>query len=128
MLECLVLGDSIAVGVGQNLPQCETIAKVGLSSSQVLASVKAVSKDIVVVSVGSNDPKNPELLRNVRALRAKINAKYVVWLLPYDRSASGVINQVANSNRDFVVNLRDYTTKDGVHPTNYKILAKELAK
>lgn len=128
MIECLVLGDSIAVGVGQNLPQCEVIAKVGLSSSQVLASVKAVSKDVVVVSVGSNDPKNPELLRNVRALRAKINAKYVVWLLPYDRSAAGAVSQVASSNRDFVINLRDYATNDGVHPKNYKILAKELAK
>jgi hypothetical protein len=128
MLECLVLGDSIAVGVGQNLPQCEVIAKVGLSSSQVLASVKAVSKDLVVVSVGSNDPRNPELLRNVRALRAKLDAKYVIWLLPYDRSAAGAIEQVAGSYRDYILDLRNYSTNDGVHPKNYKDVAKELTK
>ena len=128
MFECLVLGDSIAVGVGQNLPTCEVIAKVGLSSSQVLASVKKVSKDLVVVSVGSNDPRNPELLRNVRALRAKLDAKYVIWLLPYDRSAAGVIEQVAGTYRDYLLDLRNYSTNDGVHPKNYKELAKELVK
>jgi hypothetical protein len=128
MLDCLILGDSIAVGVGQNLPQCQTIAKVGRSSSQVLASVKEVSKDLVVISVGSNDPRNPELLRNVRALRAKINAKYVVWLLPYDRSASGAVRQVASSNRDYLIDLHNFSTKDGVHPANYKAVAKEIAK
>ena len=128
MFECLVLGDSIAVGVGQNLPTCETIAKVGLSSSQVLASVKKVSKDLVVVSVGSNDPRNPELLRNVRALRAKLDAKYVIWLLPYDRSAAGAVREVASSYRDYLLDLRNYDTNDGVHPKNYKELAKELTK
>lgn len=128
MIDCLILGDSIAVGVGQNFPECQLVAKVGLSSSQVLASVKEVSKDVVVVSVGSNDPQNPNLERNIRALRAKINAKYVIWLLPYDRSASETVFKVAGTNRDYTIDLRNFPTNDGVHPANYKNIAKELVK
>lgn len=128
MIECLVLGDSIAVGVAQHLPECQVIAKVGLTSSQVLASVKAVSNDVTIISVGSNDPRNPELLRNIRALRAKINAKYVIWLLPYDGGASDAVSYVAGSNRDYMINLNNFASGDGVHPKNYKSVAMEIRK
>jgi len=128
MIDCLVLGDSIAVGVAQHLPECQVIAKVGLSSSQVLAAVKAVSNDVTIISVGSNDPRNPELLRNIRALRAKINAKYVIWLLPYDGSASGAVRQVAGSHRDYLIDLKNFASGDGVHPKNYKSIAMEIRK
>ena len=128
MIDCLVLGDSIAVGVAQHLPECQVIAKIGRSSSQVLASVKAVSNDVTVISVGSNDPRNPELLRNIRALRAKINAKYVIWLLPYDDSASGAVRHVAGSHRDYLIDLKNFASADGVHPKNYKSIAMEIRK
>ena len=128
MIDCLVLGDSIAVGVAQHLPECQVIAKVGLSSSQVLASVKAVSNDVTIISVGSNDPRNPELLRNIRALRAKINAKYVIWLLPYDGSASGAVRHIAGANRDYIIDLKNFASGDGVHPKNYKAVAMEIKK
>ena len=53
--DCLILGDSIAVGVAQNLPQCEMVAKVGLNTDQMLRRSTHWISDTVIISLGSND-------------------------------------------------------------------------
>jgi len=57
MLECLILGDSIAVGVAQFRPECVAYAKGGINSRQWVNSyiTKNRSANTVIISLGSND-------------------------------------------------------------------------
>ena len=58
MLECLVLGDSIASGVGQARPECETVARVGITSgtyiNELLPGAPRAART-AVISLGVND-------------------------------------------------------------------------
>ena len=124
MIECMILGDSIGVGIGQHM-RCEVAAKVGRTSGQQLALVKHIDVEKAVISLGSNDPRNPELFRNLRLLRSKVHAKRVVWILPYDRSASDAARQVARIYHDRIVDLVDHPSRDRVHPGDYRAVAKK---
>ena len=37
-MTCLIIGDSLAVGVGEFRPECDTVAKVGITSQTYLAT------------------------------------------------------------------------------------------
>ena len=57
MLECLIVGDSIAVGVSQVRPECQSIAKSGINSrdwnNKHLHKLKPART--LVISLGAND-------------------------------------------------------------------------
>jgi lysophospholipase L1-like esterase len=60
MLECLILGDSLAVGVGQVRTECVTHAKSGINSydyvNRYLLHTKGDTQaKHVIISLGSND-------------------------------------------------------------------------
>ena len=87
---CLVLGDSIAVGTAQQA-NCAVAALSGISTKrwvqQFSASVESVAYafEVVLISLGTNDGKFPdpsayEYLR--RARKSVVHAKRVVWLAP----------------------------------------------
>jgi lysophospholipase L1-like esterase len=63
MLECLILGDSLAVGVGQARTECVTRAKSGINSydyvNRYLLHTKGDAQaKSVIISLGSNDTKS----------------------------------------------------------------------
>lgn len=130
MLECLIVGDSIAVGVGQHRPECVTVAKVGITSKnwnkQFLDRVEPAKT--VVVSLGANDYRsNTEL--HVRKLRIKLDTYRVYWILPDEKTRPdevAAIKQVAKEFNDIVVpRPESHMSPDKVHPTTkgYKELA-----
>src|SRR3954453_11456513 len=57
MLDCLIIGDSIALWTGVQLPECRLHAVEGVPSATVVGYVAAAAT--LVVSAGSNDPTNP---------------------------------------------------------------------
>lgn len=102
------------------------MAQVGRSSSQVLATIERTKAGTVIISVGSNDPTNPELMRNLRRIRDKVTGSgMVVWIAPYNQYASGAVKQIAAIYHDGVIELKHHRTRDGVHPSNYPKLAEE---
>jgi lysophospholipase L1-like esterase len=127
MTDCLIIGDSIGVGIALHTP-CKVAAQVGRASSTQAAIIKRVSADHVIISLGSNDPFDPELLRNLRRVRASINAKWVVWIVPYHSHAGGAVRRVADAYGDGMVELRAFKTADGVHPTNYRGVALDAMR
>ncbi|UOF79794.1 orF1-encoded proteiN [Caudoviricetes sp.] len=127
MIECVIIGDSIAVGIGQNMP-CKVEAKVGRTSERQLALVKQIDVEKAIISLGSNDPRNPELFRNLWLLRASVHAKRVVWILPYDRTAAEAARHVARIYRDGFVDLVDHPTRDRIHPSDYRAVAKKAGE
>ena len=125
MIECAVIGDSIAVGVNQHL-RCEQLAVVGRTTGMQAGIMKWVNRDLVVISLGSNDPMSPTLLQDLRRVRSRIVAERVVWLVPYHRHAAGAVYRVAEERRDRLVDLRLFETRDKVHPLNYKEVAADI--
>jgi hypothetical protein len=123
--EIVCIGDSIAVGLSSHL-QCVPFAQVGRSSGQALALVKRINANTVVVSLGSNDPNNPRLVSNLVGIRARIEAKVVIWVIPYNSRAAASVRDVAYRFKDAVIDLRNFKTRDGVHPRSYQSVARAM--
>jgi lysophospholipase L1-like esterase len=127
MLECLILGDSIAVGIAQHRPECVAYAKVGINSRNWVNQniTKELSAGTVIISLGSNDHKNVNTLRELFTLREVVRAKQVYWILPaINPEVQEMVDIVADKYEDKIIKIPT-VSKDGVHPTTnaYKELA-----
>jgi len=131
MLECLILGDSIAVGIAQHRTECVTYATVGINSRKFVDHhiTGDLNANTVVISLGANDSKNIKTLKELFALRQVIGSKHVVWVLPAkNKAAAEAVSIVADKFEDKSISIAELS-KDHVHPTTkeYKRLA-ELTK
>lgn len=126
MIECLIVGDSIAVGVHQHRPECVAYAKVGINSrnwnNRYLG--KTLPTKTAIISIGSNDNKI-KTLDEAALMRESIDAsERVYWILPANSDKAAIIRIVADAFGDMVLYIPQLS-KDGVHPTakSYKQLA-----
>lgn len=134
MLECLILGDSLAVGIGMNRPDCITVAKVGITSQNWLRSYHnhptiQQSYKVVVISLGTNDFRNTTA-ESLYDIRLKVKADMVVWILPNQSLKPiqrAIIREIANEFHDKTIELTKLS-HDGIHPTplGYKETAKKI--
>ena len=125
----VVVGDSIAVGTGSKIKDATVAATVGDSSTtiknKVLANTSIKNFTNAVISAGSNDPTNPQLANNLNAIRAALSARNYIWLLPYNATASAVVQNVASANGDKTINLTQFPSRDNLHPSNYALPANQ---
>lgn len=124
-MDCIAIGDSIAVGAGQ-AAHCSINAKVGASSSYIANHTLSTNKSVAIISAGSNDASNPKLASNLEKIRSKIKSKTVVWIVPYNRTAARAVISVARNNGDRYIDLVSVKTNDGVHPASYRQLIKRV--
>lgn len=117
MIDCLILGDSIAVGVAQHRPECQVEARVGVSAAAFHAV--QTSAGTVIISLGSNDGADPT--NALLKLRERIDAKSVVWIVPVIRWTAHV-RRVADLYGDTTITVM--AGPDGVHPASYRALAQ----
>ena len=134
----VVVGDSLAVGTGSQIPNAVVDAKVGINSGAVLSKAQndkqLQNADVAIISAGANDgagasgknPNSQQTIANLEAIRKSLNAKKYVWILPYNRSVAQDIMSVVKPG-DEVVDLAKTTTpsKDGIHPSSYSPVAKD---
>jgi lysophospholipase L1-like esterase len=127
MLECLILGDSIAVGTAQFRPDCAVYAKSGINSHNWLN--KNVDKNLtaksVIISLGSNDHSGVNTFQELMAIRQLTDAARVYWILPANKpKVREVVEIIARNFGDTMLPIPSLS-KDGVHPTTngYKELA-----
>jgi hypothetical protein len=123
-MNCSIIGDSIAVGIAQQLPECQSVAKVGIGSAGWLgrhASILDRPQDTLVISLGSNDGDVFE--RGVfEAIRARAHAQHILWVLPScNRAAHDGLLKFARTHGDIVVAFA--AGHDHIHPASYKTLA-----
>ena len=123
MIECLIVGDSIGVGVSQVRKECSAIVKSGINSRDW--NVKHLNRlqpaRTVIISLGANDYRGIDTDANIRRLRANVQADRVFWLLPSQRlkpEQVQFVKFVAQEYGDTVIPRpeRDISA-DGVHPT-----------
>jgi len=129
LLDCLILGDSIAVGTHMFRQECVAYAQVGINShnwNKKWPNVELIAKT-VVISLGSNDTKNINSKKELEILRKRVDAYHVFWILPAINSdRQEIIKQVASEYGDTIIPIT-HTAPDGIHPTipNYKEIAKK---
>lgn len=129
MIECILLGDSIAVGLRPHLP-CTLQAQVGRNSHHQSVIIRPIEARKVIISLGSNDVGDPTMmksqLRHLRLIRRNIDADKVIWILPYHNQGHENIRRVAAENGDGLLDLINFRTSDGVHPRSYKDVSNDL--
>jgi lysophospholipase L1-like esterase len=134
MLECLIVGDSIAVGVHQVRTECVAYATGGLNTWQwnKKYSNKVLASPVVIISLGTNDHKGVHTLKELSKTRANVTAQQVYWILPpcNNKFCKPIINEIvetiARSHGDIIIKT-DRLQKDGIHPSwaGYKELAEK---
>ena len=132
MIECLILGDSIAVGISQMRPECVVEAKSGINSEDyangLFRHFQLVDSKKTIISLGSNDA-HVESYGPMLALRELIKGD-VIWILSSNNEESRFSAlTIAKHFGDDVVDTMSYPmSPDGVHPTGkgYKMIAEEM--
>lgn len=135
MIECLILGDSIAVGVSQIRKECVSFVKSGINSKDFYNKHKSMlshptKTGVTIISIGPNDTKSIDTIKYANLIRENINGK-VYWILPSNTKKPEkfkIIKEVADVWGDVVIERpADKISPDGVHPTyaGYKEIAEK---
>lgn len=129
MLDCLILGDSIAVGTHQFRPECVAYAKAGWNSWQWRRDYikNDLSAKTVIISLGSNDHSGVRTIWELTRIREKVNADKVFWILPAIKpEIQEMVKVIAHDFKDTVITI-PRLQKDGVHPSwaGYKDIAEK---
>lgn len=128
MIDCLILGDSIAVGTHMQRPECVAYAKGGWNTWQwnrdyLKNDLKAKT---VIISLGSNDHKGVRTKVEIQRIREKVgSSSRVFWILPAIKpEIQAIVIDMAKEYGDIVLPITKLS-KDNVHPTTsgYKELA-----
>lgn len=137
MLDCLILGDSIAVGTQQFRQECVLVGKGGINTWQFNKNYahKIEPANTVIISLGSNDHSGVNSFKELLAMRRQVEGKQVFWILPAGNlKASGIdiesiqdmVKIIAKNYKDTVLTIPELS-KDKIHPTHngYKKLAEQ---
>lgn len=135
MLECLILGDSIAVGTKMFAPkECVSYSKGGWNTWQWNRSFgdKNLTAKNVVISLGTNDHAGVDTERELRKMRSKVKAERVVWIMPPCNSGfckptvNSIVKKLAREYGDVIVST-PYVQPDKIHPSwrGYKDLVNK---
>jgi len=127
MLECLILGDSIAVGAKQFAPHCELVGKGGINTWQWNNMYPAanLTAGVVIISLATNDHKYIKTEAELIKIRKRVKSSRVFWVLPAGNlkgsevpieTIQGYVKTVAAEYGDTVLPIRGLQ-KDGIHPS-----------
>lgn len=128
---CLILGDSIAVGVSSYTRCQKDFIKSGANTRTITKEFKNQEfKNWVIISSGSNDYR-PNSNADLLALRKSVKNAHVVWILPAPqfKVSRGFIKEIAAQFGDRVIEIGGLSS-DKVHPTGngYKQLADDIKR
>ena len=137
MLECLIIGDSIAQGIANVRTECVDYAHGGWNSWQInkLYKTTPLNAETVIISLGTNDNKYVDTYKELIQLRSRIKAKRVIWIMPQavnPRSGTNIgvvkasVDSVAGAHGDVILTIPQ-PMADRYHPTGrgYRQLANK---
>jgi lysophospholipase L1-like esterase len=128
MIDCLIIGDSIAVGTAQARPECIAYAKGGWNTWQWNKEFlkNDLSAKTVIISLGSNDHKGVRTKAELQRIREKVGVKArVFWILPAIKpDIQQIVNDMAKEYGDVVLPINKLQS-DKIHPSwpGYKEIA-----
>jgi lysophospholipase L1-like esterase len=135
MIDCLIIGDSIAVGTAMARPECVSYSRGGWNTWQwnkdYLSKAASQPAKTVIISLGANDHAGVKTEKELRKMREAITGNRVFWIDPgQDRKPipHDAIIRIAKEYGDTVLpRLKGHMSGDGIHPTGkgYKILGEQ---
>jgi lysophospholipase L1-like esterase len=128
MLDCLILGDSIAVGTAQVRKECVSYSTGGYNSWQwnKTYNKKDLNAKTVIISLGSNDHTGVRTVWELQQLRVRVKADHVFWIMPAIKpDVQKMVRTVAESYGDTIIPITRLQP-DGIHPSlaGYKNIAE----
>ena len=119
MIDCMILGDSIAVGTAVFKHGCEVYAQGGWNSWQWNKEFlkNDLSANTIIISLGSNDHKGVKTRKELETMREKVKGNRVYWILPAIKpDIQEIVKQIAEEHGDFVLPITRLQP-DGIHPS-----------
>jgi len=130
MLDCLIIGDSIAVGTQMFDKECALIAKGGINTAQWNRDYlkRDLNAKTVIISLGTNDHKGIRTKAELQRIREKVGTNaQVFWILPAIKpEIQTIVKDMATEYGDVVKPIKSLQP-DGVHPSRagYKQIVLE---
>jgi lysophospholipase L1-like esterase len=133
MIDCLIMGDSIAVGTKAFMPECVAYAKGGVNTYQWVNSNMGkapFTADTVIISLGTNDHQYVKTEAELRTVRLATKAKRVYWILPAIKpNIQDIVKKVASEYGDVVLPITNLQA-DKIHPSwaGYKDIKQKASE
>lgn len=135
MLECLIMGDSIAVGTKMFAPkECVSYSKGGFNTWQWNKRWGTVKLEAnkVVISLGTNDHKGVNTYKELMKMRYRVSSPKVVWVMPPCNASfckpgvNATVKEIAKNFGDEVIST-PFVQPDNIHPSwrGYKDIVKK---
>ncbi len=127
MTDCMIIGDSIAVGTATYRPECVSHSRGGWNTWQWNRDYlsRDLTANTVIISLGSNDHKHIKTRQELEKTRAKVKSTQVFWILPAGNLKASevpiediqkIVRDIAAKNGDVVIPI-SRLQKDGIHPS-----------
>lgn len=134
MIDCIVLGDSIAVGTQLQRYECVSYSKGGINTWQWNKNYgdKDLSAGVVIISLGTNDHTGVKTERELIAMRARVKSSKVFWIMPpcndkfCKQNVNDIVKKIAEANGDVIIGTTRLQA-DAIHPSwaGYRELAEK---
>lgn len=131
MIECLIIGDSIAVGTKMFRPECVSYAKGGITSHgwNKKFGNNELAAESVIISLSTNDWEKADTYEMLINIRSKVISRHVFWIEPNIESKPDAVKYVRRVAEDFGDTVIPTTRwqKDKIHPSwaGYKSIAEK---
>ncbi|NBP04565.1 MAG: hypothetical protein EBU90_31680 [Proteobacteria bacterium] len=130
MIDCIIMGDSIAVGTHQFRKECVSYSKGGITSKgwDKLFGKNDLIANTTIISLGTNDSGDYDTFSKLMEIRNKIQSKKVFWIMPNletrEKAYSNVVVVAKLFNDEIIIPIK--YQKDKIHPnlSEYKDIAK----
>lgn len=129
MIDCLIIGDSIAVGTHQFRQECVSYSKGGWNTWQWNRGFgdKDLTANTVIISLGTNDHKGVKTRQELEKTRSKIKASKIYWIMPAIKpEIQQIVREIAEENGDMILPISSLQP-DKIHPSwaGYKDIAQK---
>jgi len=90
MLDCLLIGDELAIGLSKYRPECSVVAKPQINSEvwveQNIGNLQ--NSKITIISLTAHDTPDVYSQWNLETIRSKIKTGRVFWIVPSKTKSS----------------------------------------
>lgn len=129
MIDCMIIGDSIAVGTQMFRKECVAYATGGLNTLQWNKKYRNtdLTATTMIISLGTNDHDGVNSFRELLAMRERVSADRVYWILPPIKPHIQDMVKIIAKNYNDVIITTNRLQPDKIHPSwaGYKELGEQ---
>jgi hypothetical protein len=119
MIDCMVIGDSIAVGTQMFRKECVAYATGGLNTSQWNKKYRSadLTAGTMIISLGTNDHDGVNSFKELLAMRQRVTAERVYWIMPPIKPHVQAMVEIIAKNFNDTIITTNRLQADKIHPS-----------